>query len=1105
MRTKCILGRSRLLRALVGLLCISAVGGPATAAPPTQSSPIALSSNDAVLVNVNPDNNSVSVFDLTPSTIVKRTEIAVGKDPNSVAIHPSNGKAYVANSFDGTISVLNLATNAVENTVAVFGAEPMGLALSPNGTRLYVANSSSNTLTVLNTATTAIVATVDLSAFGTSPRAVAVTNDGDGDDVDETIFVALFFGQLRPGKTASEEGQDDQREGRVVAISAATNTVIGAPNPVTLGPIANAGFNSNGRLAPGPGGVPAVGSTNPQTFTTPTGAFPNQLAALGIHPTTGNAYVVSTGASPNGPIRFNHNTQGLVSVFNTNTRTEITAAQTDLSVRRTAPLNLNQGINLATTPSPRLFMSNPVALAWRPDGSDAWVVVQNSDLVVRLTVDANGIPTIGAPLVAGPSQIVRVNLLGVPSNLIAGKAPRGIAITSDGSRAYVFNFVSRSITVLSISNPTAPSVLATARASNSALSFTAQLGAELFFASGGPQGRMSSEWWGGCIVCHPNGRSDNVTWMFDTGPRQTIPLDGTFNKANPSDQRALNWSAVRDEVHDFELNTRGVFGGRGLIDDDRLFLAIGGASGATPADSTTIEQFQQSTGVVNSTNDLVTSFSLPQLTALGARRDFAIATLEDDRVFLIGGRSGAGQGALVAANAVLEFNPRTNKLTARNSTGFTLRHSLGAAAVKTSDGPRIYCVGGYAGTSATDTPVGTVEEYNPATDTWRTVATMPTAVAQFGVTVAGGLNTADPVQLIHAASGNTGSEAAPAVPGTFSVQRFQADPVGPGVWSIFTVTGLTPRRNHGVATAIRGVAARIFVIGGQNAAGTVLDTVEEYTNGAVAVNTPHTSLPAPRARFGIGSTLTTSQIYVMGGVDGSGADQTSVFEYTIANNGPTPGPPGTPSGSWVTRGNLSTARRGLGVSTPPGVTNFLPTKNKGRNSRQDAIAVWIAENVRTAKAPVPATDIDALNGRTLFAAANCQQCHGGPKWTRSTISYTPPPSPSVIIGAELQDQLIPVGTFDISQVNELRSNPADISQSINPLGVVGFNPPSLFSVHETAPYLHSGAAQTLEDVLQNVTHRSAGTGGVDTLSNAADRARIVTFLRSIDQTTPIFP
>src|SRR5207244_13222322 len=138
---------------------------------------------------------------------------------------------------------------------------------------------------------------------------------------------------------------------------------------------------------------------------------------------------------------------------------------------------------------------------------------------------------------------------------------------------------------------------------------------------------MSAESVGACIVCHLNGRSDIVTWMFDAGPRQTISLDGTFNKQNHHDQRILNWSAVRDETQDFELNTRGVFGGRGLIDDDRLFLAIAGASGATPTDSNLIEQFHNFTGAVGTTNDLAGGAALP--TVPSARRDFAVATLSD--------------------------------------------------------------------------------------------------------------------------------------------------------------------------------------------------------------------------------------------------------------------------------------------------------------------------------------------------------------------------------------------------------------------------------------------------------------------------------------------
>ena len=48
-------------------------------------------------------------------------------------------------------------------------------------------------------------------------------------------------------------------------------------------------------------------------------------------------------------------------------------------------------------------------------------------------------------------------------------------------------------------------------------------------------------------------------------------------------------------------------------------------------------------------------------------------------------------------------------------------------------------------------------------------------------------------------------------------------------------------------------------------------------------------------------------------------------------------------------------------------------------------------------------------------------------------------------------------------------------------------------------------ATSLDEVLHNVTHRSAGTGGVDTLTNAADRAKIVRFLLSIDAATAADP
>lgn len=1106
-----------------------------------ESRPIALTPNARLLVNVNPEANSVTIFNVAGMTVQKVREINTGIEPVNVAVHPDGTRAFVAHAGESSIGIIDLRRLRLVQKVRT-ELPICWIAFSPLGRRLYGSDASGNKLHVFAVSSTSVrpVTAIDLSAYGTSPGAITVTNDGDRDESDETIFVAMFFAQLRPGKGSVDEGQDDQRQGNVVAISAANNMPLGSPNPIVLGPIANAGFNSNGKLAPAVGLVPAVAPTNPQTFTTPTGAYPNQLAQIAVDPSNPNVvYVVSTGASPNGPVRFNSNTQGLVSVFNSATRMEITSSQTGAAVRQTAPLNLNQGVNFDTANMPRLFMSNPVAMAWRPDGSDAWVVIQNSDLVVRLTADGNGIPTVGNPTSAGgTNQVVRVDLQDVGTGAIPGKAPRGIVINPTGTRAFVSNFVSRSVTVIDISNGMSPTIVDTALSTRLPTPGTPAakqlLGAELFFTGRGPQERMSSESWGGCIVCHPNGRSDNVTWMFAAGPRQTVPLDASFGKrfgANPH-QRVFNWSGIFDEPQDFELNTRGVFGGRGLIDDDRLVLAIGGASGATPTDSALVEQFQNFTGVVGTTNDLAGGAPLPTL--IGARRDFGVATLSDDRIFIIGGRSGSGQGTLVSGtSAVLEYNPRTNTLTPRSSTGFTPRHSLGAASVNTPLGQRIYAIGGYASTTATVSPVTTVEEYDPATNSWTTNASLPTAVAQFGIVTTPGINTAQPRDLVHVVGGNAGPEATPTLnAGTNKIQRLLPNPTGSGVWSTFGATGITARRNHGVATAIRGAAVRVFVIGGQDAAGTVLDTVEEYESQTVnAVLTTHTSLPAPRARFGIGSTLTTNQIYVIGGVDGTGAEQTSVLEYSIGNNGTAPGPLGTPSGTWVVRGNLSAARQGLGLSMPPGVTSFLPAGNTFRDEGQDAIALWMRRNVRASRAPVSKFDSLARHGRSVFAQEGCVTCHGGPTWTRSVVDYFPPPTPEVLIGVgeqrvigvelrstasqpldlanSMEGVLKNVGTFLANapggRVNEIRTNPADISHAVAPLGANGFNIPSLLSVHETAPYFYSGLAQTLEEVLDGSQDGNSGFSRPHFISNPSDRAALIQFLRSIDNTTPIFP
>ena len=117
-----------------------------------------------------------------------------------------------------------------------------------------------------------------------------------------------------------------------------------------------------------------------------------------------------------------------------------------------------------------------------------------------------------------------------------------------------------------------------------------------------------------------------------------------------------------------------------------------------------------------------------------------------------------------------------------------------------------------------------------------------------------------------------------------------------------------------------------------------------------------------------------------------------------------------------------------------------------------------------------------------------------------------------VIGAELRATsaqpavLTNVGTFTLGggRTNEVRFNGADISQAINPLGANGFNIPSLLSVHETAPYFYTGLAQTLADVLNGSQDGNGGTRH-HFVPNATQRAQLIAFLRSIDETTPVFP
>jgi uncharacterized protein (TIGR03437 family) len=407
-----------------------------------------------------------------------------------------------------------------------------------------VANARSNSVSVIDTSTNQVIKTI--ADAGIEPRGIAITNSG-GADSAETVFVTQFLSLPAPGK---QDGSDDAKTGRVTVISAASDTVTGT---ITLNPLADTGFKAAGDAL---ARIPAPATPAPEDFKFVTGAYPNQLNNIAIRGRF--AFVPNTGASPNGPTRFNVNTQSLLSVIDTGTQTD--AGKT---------INMHQAVASQTNTTKR-FITQPWAMAFKHAVDEGYVVSAASNIVVKLKID----PTTGAATVqSDPTDTTRV--LEIPT----GKNPRGIVVAASDKTAYVMNYVSRDVSVIDLTG-SVEKVTATLQSESLPAAGTAAdkvlVGKELYFtsigefdqpAAGQPAitGRMSQQGWGACSTCHPFGLSDNVVWIFGAGPRRTVPQHVDFAGGDPSTQRALNWSAIFDEEEDFEANIRGVSGGLGLI------------------------------------------------------------------------------------------------------------------------------------------------------------------------------------------------------------------------------------------------------------------------------------------------------------------------------------------------------------------------------------------------------------------------------------------------------------------------------------------------------------------------------------------------------------
>ena len=446
------------------------------------------------------------------------TTLALSGEPSAVSCARTVQRCWVALRGSADVAEIDTSFDGLRLVREVtVGSEPLGLAVSPNGRWVAVATFGEHRLAVLDTVA-GVVSTVALDG---SPRGVAFTDDGDGDDADEHVWVTRYFGVPEQNSLTGHLLEVDPVAAvvlRDVALRGAD--VVGetwcAPNLLTA-------------VVTGDGSL--LGSGVPRGHLAVAVAF--QCVPL----TQGVATVAdfSSAVAVYDPALGAFSEHGFV----------VSAPDVaDLTFSRRGLMLLSRGnallVEHLTSPSTFSQVStlSPCASSMGPG------------------------PYGGGP--SGPTQPIRSGCTSVVPDIgtqagVPG-VPTGLVALDDGAAV-----VDRTNDSLWFDTDTETQRLGL-RDANAAPAFTESTerqGRLHFFTALGRWSTPSTPV--SCGACHPDGLTDGLTWNFGSGPRQTIALDAAFAKHDPSDHRVQNWLAVADEISDVENLVRTEMGGLGAL------------------------------------------------------------------------------------------------------------------------------------------------------------------------------------------------------------------------------------------------------------------------------------------------------------------------------------------------------------------------------------------------------------------------------------------------------------------------------------------------------------------------------------------------------------
>jgi gliding motility-associated-like protein len=131
------------------------------------------------------------IGDVTVSSLVTKAAVAhfdVATNVGGVLVSTDNTRAYISNTKDNTVWVIDANSNAIIKKIPV-GLNPHGMAQLPDGSQLYVTNSADNTVTVINTATLTAGEVIPVGPF---PTQIGITTGTGCSGLPVTFTITIL-------------------------------------------------------------------------------------------------------------------------------------------------------------------------------------------------------------------------------------------------------------------------------------------------------------------------------------------------------------------------------------------------------------------------------------------------------------------------------------------------------------------------------------------------------------------------------------------------------------------------------------------------------------------------------------------------------------------------------------------------------------------------------------------------------------------------------------------------------------------------------------------------------------------------------------------------